>query len=367
MGFCLGIFRYGAGTMIITFGSFLVAADVISPAIIVNNVRTADDIISRMPSVAAYYLKVRFAHEVDSAARTAILTQAFAHARAAGITKLDIADNFLSDPPILTGLKKLQTLNLSFNRLIQSPQLTGLVDLRKLWLDYNKLTYPPDLAGLVQLTKLDLSDNNLIEPPVLTGLAHLKDLYLGNNFLDEPVIIPSVLVDKINLAYIGAPFKLEVLDMRLIDIATPGVDTVPFFFTRDTIKQLKGAINPITRGKIVHAMNLVESWCYWRDHGMSAEDFDARLREKEPVMYEENIYTVDRHVAHDFLRERGMNKWQIKMILSTLRKHEINVTALLDLMHAPQIEQLGTPNKEGLLGNVLQAAVDLVQESCVVS
>lgn len=371
----------------------------------VRLVHTAEDIVSRMPAGGQFALSVQFAHEVDPIERTEIINQALRHERAFGIVALDLSENQLILPPVVTGLLNLQRLNLSVNQLRRSPVLTGLIHLReldltgnqlrqspvliglthlhtldltgneiiqppvltglahlqKLTLSCNRLRQPPVLAGLVNLQELALSENQLIQPPVLTGLIHLNELYLSQNRLtyppvltglpelevlllrrnplQQPVRIPRALFDRLHHDLDEASYVLTDDEAalgaatNLVDIATPGVDTVPFFLVQETLSALPvPKINPSTRRQILQSMNLAESWRYWRDHGVREADFDARLRELEPVAYEANLYTVERQVARDFMRDRGFDESAITAIFRTFSDENVNVTALLDAM-----------------------------------
>ena len=119
---------------------------------------------------------------------------------------------------------------------------------------------------------------------------------------------------------------------NLIDIATPGVDTRPWFLYQASLAALPvPRRNPLTGRNIVSTMNLAESWRYWRNRGLSAADFDSRLTEAEPVELE-NGYTVTREVAQEFLRERGISDERVAAILQALPEGDINVAALLAAM-----------------------------------
>jgi hypothetical protein len=219
--------------------------------------------------------------------------------------------------------------------------LTGLTNLKRLFLTNNRLVEPPVLTGLVNLKMLLLNNNQLNYPPVLTGLMSLEDLDLSENPFEQLILIPEALANRIDLENIHASYQIEYEAAKgLVDIAQPGIDNLPFFFFRESIARLPlPKRNPITRGTITQMRNLVESWRYWREQGISAQAFDDKLREMEPVMLEENMYTVSPAVARSFLQERGLTEARIMQILGALPGESVNVTALLNAMYPVQAQQ----------------------------
>lgn len=291
---------------------------------------------------------------------------------------LNLSYNQLVRPPVLLGLINLRDANFERNRLVQPPVLRGLINLSRLDLDHNWLVQPPVLAGLQNLSILNLSHNQLAEPPVLTGLVNLISLTLDHNYFNgllrqlfsqRPVVIPLTLIERLDLAHLGAPHVIEQLEdeiesTRLVDIATPGVDTVPFFLTHDTITRLPiPKANPLTRAAILHTMNVVESWRYWRGRGMSAHDYDAKLQDAEPVRIEEDIYTVTPEHARLFMRDRDIPDDSITAILDGFESNEVNVTALLTKMAATQAWPSSTFSSPGFS----DVSEDVLNELCPIS
>lgn len=333
--------------------------------IVVHDVHTVADITSQLPVQGLYNLQIRFAGAVAPVERTEILSAAFEHERARSIKKLDLDDNqlelspvlrnltalkcllmrknSLTQPPVLTGLGALELLLLDSNRLSEPPLLDGLSSLTYIDLSYNRLVSSPLLNGLVNLQCLLLSYNQLHQPPVLNDLINLSHLDLMNNPLATPAIIPLALLGVIDEKYIRAPYRFDRQALvgaptRLVDIATPCVDTVPFFLSKGTVVRLTAPkCNPLTSRRIVQAMSLVVSWRYWRDRGVAADAFDEKLQEIEPVLHEENVYTVDRRDARAFMQERGVSDVRIGAILDRLRDDEVNLGALLGAMRDPHI------------------------------
>lgn len=257
------------------------------------------------------------------------------------LKSLDLSSAHLSQAPVLTGLVNLRELDMRNNDLVQPPVLTGLTNLKKLFLNNNHLVEPPVLTGLINLKMLLLNNNQLNHPPVLTGLMSLEDLDLSENSFEQAILIPEALADRIDLENIHAPYQIEYEAAKaLVDIAQPGVDRLPFFFFRESIARLPlPKRNPITRGPITQTRNLVESWRYWREQGMLAQAFDDKLREMEPVMLEENMYTVSPAVARAFMRERRLTEARIMQILEALSGETVNVTALLNAMYLQHAQQ----------------------------
>lgn len=335
----------------ITFALTLTAGYQDPVSLVINNVRSTADITDEMPFNRHFDLQVRFAKGVLSQARTQILTEAFADERASRIVRLDLIGNRLTQSPVVTGLHGLEELHLDNNSLERPPVLTGLTRLRWLFLNNNQLVNPPVLTGLVNLSYLDLSHNRLTEPPVLNGLADLSVLHLAQNFLVRPVILPLVIANKVRLDQIGAPYLIDnqaptATGTSLVDIARAGDDRVPFFTALETLNRLPlPKRNPLTRGLIAQTRNVVDSWRYWREQGMSQEAFDDRLRQMEPVMLEENMYTVSPALADAFMQERGLSRARITEILGQFAD-EVNLTELLNLMYPEALRQEALADNE---------------------
>lgn len=389
--------------VLILFSASAVAGEAQRPSIWIRNAYNVADITSQLPPDGAFDLKVECDHRLEPADRTALLSAAFADERVARVVELDLVSNELVLPPVVTGLHNVERLCLGVNKLIEPPVVSGLTRLswlglgmnelthapvltevphlevltlnnnqlteppvlssasflRVLELSHNRLMHAPVLAGLARLEYLSLDNNRLVQPPVLTGLPHLRILALTKNAFERPVVIPPALADRMNLDALRVSYQigqegvdqeeirqqeLAAFKMQLVDIGLPGLDAVPFFFTRETIARISrhGFVrNPLTRSMTLSRMNLPESWRSWSHAGIAAADFDARLRDAEPVMVEENLYTVSRQDARDFLSARGVPAHQLLLILTRFEGKYINVTALLDAMaeYTDQVEQ----------------------------
>lgn len=382
----------------------------------IKNARTVEDITGNINRQVAgtdlVDLRVGFAADIPPAARTAILTEALRDACAWRIFYLDCSGNRLIKPPVLTGLINVHFLDLHGNNLVEAPELTGLANLAHLDLHGNNLVAAPILTGLINLRFLNLSSNQLrlspvlsglanlkcvflqtnrlVQPPVLTGLTQLEALWLHDNdfnrlllamrFRVEPVVVPLALADTLNLnfgyPFLPIPYQIEQSGVNggpetLVDITNPGVDRArPRFLTRRSFDLLpEPKLNPFTRLPIPQTMNLVDSWRYWRDQGMHPEDFDSKLKEAEPVALQENVYTVTPVVARAFMQERAIDETRIKAVLSRFKGDEINVTALLDLMHMPELEELDctVSDEHAALYAFAQVSEDLCNASCTIS
>ncbi|MCL4380127.1 hypothetical protein M1466_01360 [Candidatus Dependentiae bacterium] len=136
---------------------------------IANNIITY---VKEHPTESA--LTITFEDTIPSTVRTAILNKTFSELAKENLTQqittLNLSDNRLTKPPVVTGFSALQLLDLAYNKLDVPPVLTGLSDLQNLLLSNNQLTSAPNLAGLSELKWLDLSDNQLAVPPVLTDV-----------------------------------------------------------------------------------------------------------------------------------------------------------------------------------------------------
>ncbi len=111
-------------------------------------------------------------------------------------------------PTALSGLTKLQQLQLSDNRLRGTipSELAGLGELTVLFLANNQLSgaIPPALGGLTKLESLDLSGNQL-SGPIPSGLAErwqLRHLTLDRNRLSGtvPYWLDDLSLESLNLA-----------------------------------------------------------------------------------------------------------------------------------------------------------------------
>ena len=98
--------------------------------------------------------------------------------RGAGLViDLSLKYNRLVVVPSLTKFKNLKMLDLSRNKKIRElPTFSCLKHLRRLELSNNALTTPPIVTGLERLEMLDVSNNLLIIPPDVTGLGKLQYL-----------------------------------------------------------------------------------------------------------------------------------------------------------------------------------------------
>ena len=95
--------------------------------------------------------------------------------------------NFQKLPPnVLTHLKNLKELDLTFNQLTDVPNLCSLSNLQILHISVNELKRIPDLNGLFKLKELHLSNNKIeeIDSDAFDGL-NLEKLFLSGNHLEE--------------------------------------------------------------------------------------------------------------------------------------------------------------------------------------
>ncbi len=107
------------------------------------------------------------------------------------ITRLDLCDNNLTIPPVLTGLVGLKTFVISYNNLSLPPILIANVALEIIYLCYNPLKMPPNFSANIALRTIYLSNAMLTYSPKLTGLTSLFDLNLTDNALQTPPAVNS--------------------------------------------------------------------------------------------------------------------------------------------------------------------------------
>lgn len=102
------------------------------------------------------------------------------------LTDLEISTNSkLHDISPLSGLKKLQSLELGYNCISDISPLSSLTKLRWLDLDQNHIQDISPLTKLKQLTNLTLSNNPIKDFSPLMKLTGLKSLWLDNTAITQ--------------------------------------------------------------------------------------------------------------------------------------------------------------------------------------
>lgn len=105
---------------------------------------------------------------------------------------LNLSDCGLSTIASLSGLKKLEVLDLSENFINDLTPLNSCTDLRELNLFDNAITDTAQLAANTELVILNLSSNSLESASGLKGCTKLEELYLSNNSLESLDCIASM-------------------------------------------------------------------------------------------------------------------------------------------------------------------------------
>lgn len=129
-----------------------------------------------------------------------------------GLVKLDYLNlnhNKISDVSPLKNLKKLERLYLSDNNITSIKSLAGLTKLEILNLSGNKISDISALSKLKKLWYLDLDSNSIRDLKPLSGLPRLEELYLNKNSISS--VTP--------LAKLTSLTVLELKDNKLTKIA----------------------------------------------------------------------------------------------------------------------------------------------------
>lgn len=111
------------------------------------------------------------------------------------VTILDLQSNAISTlgPEDFQGLRKLETLDLSYNKditYINGSLFQDLDSLRSLKITHTQLTEMPIPTRPLNITELSLTNNRIltVSPESLQMMPHLEDLYLSHNdIMDIPI------------------------------------------------------------------------------------------------------------------------------------------------------------------------------------
>ena len=109
-----------------------------------------------------------------------------------------VNSNSISDLSPLSGLTKLESLNLEANSIADVSALSGLTSLTYLNLYKNSISDISALSGLTSLTWLNLFNNSITDVSALSGLTNLEGLNLINNSIADV----SALSGLTNLEYL---------------------------------------------------------------------------------------------------------------------------------------------------------------------
>jgi Leucine-rich repeat (LRR) protein len=196
------------------------------------------------------------------------------------VTRLDLSNTSIIDPPVLTGLTALQELYLNNTSITDPPVLTGLIALQQLYLSGASITDPPVLTGLTALQLLDLSGALITDPPVLTGLTALQYLNLSAAITDPPVLTGLIALQQLYLSWASITdppvltglTALQILDLRGVSITDPPVLTG---LTALQILDLRGA--SITDPPVLTGLTSLTWIGFSNCDGLDLSDIDAIL------------------------------------------------------------------------------------------
>ena len=144
------------------------------------------------------------------------------------LNSLDISNNQITDISALSGLTALETLALYNNQITDISALSGLSSLTSLDLEHNQITDITPLSGLTNLKSLELSSNQITNTSALSTLTGLESLLLSRAGLTT---IPA-LTDLPNLKF------LDLVGNQITDISglsgMTAIETVTLFGNRIT-------------------------------------------------------------------------------------------------------------------------------------
>ena len=101
------------------------------------------------------------------------------------LTYLDLYDNYISDVSALSGLTNLTSLDLYNNLILDVSALSNLTGLESLFLEQNAISDVSALASLTSLETLNLENNVISDVSVLSGLTSLADLDIRENTISD--------------------------------------------------------------------------------------------------------------------------------------------------------------------------------------
>ena len=101
------------------------------------------------------------------------------------LTYLDLYDNYISDVSALSGLTNLTSLDLYNNLISNVSVLSSLTRLESLFLEQNSISDVSALAKLTSLETLNLENNVISDVSALSDLIRLADLDLEENLISD--------------------------------------------------------------------------------------------------------------------------------------------------------------------------------------
>lgn len=136
----------------------------------------------------------------------------------------------------------------------------------------------------------------------------------------------------------SAPKNLSNPEREVVCIMTH-YDVYPQCLTKNTYNKLEKLpmnreqlLSPFNKEPIIQTLNLADSWEYWKAKGISAQEFDEKIHQGDPLLDDEESFTVSKAIAEQFLRSRGFTEEEVSQILSQLAPSGdyLQVNELLD-------------------------------------
>jgi Leucine-rich repeat (LRR) protein len=100
--------------------------------------------------------------------------------------------NLISDLRPLSGLTKLNQIDLSYNHISDLRPLSGLTNLLALHLSGNSISDLRPLSGLTKLQSLSFRENSISDLSPLSSLTNLGGLFLDNNLISDLTPLSSL-------------------------------------------------------------------------------------------------------------------------------------------------------------------------------
>jgi len=165
------------------------------------------------------------------------------------LTYLDLYDNYISDVSALSNLTNLTSLDLYNNLISNISALSSLIRLESLFLGQNSISEVSVLAGLNSLETLNLENNGISDVSVLSGLTRLADLDLEENSISDI----SALVNLINLKWLDLEYNV-ILDVSALSGLTR---LEKLFFEDNVVSNLSPLSNLINLAELNLSSNAI--------------------------------------------------------------------------------------------------------------
>ncbi|MCL2071122.1 MAG: leucine-rich repeat domain-containing protein [Oscillospiraceae bacterium] len=184
----------------------------------------------------------------------------------ANLRTLDLSDNAITDLSPLSGLVRLESLNLGYNHFITNlTPLSGLVNLRVLDLCRNRIINLAPLSGLTNLERLFLNSNQISNITPLSGLTRLKGLSLSDNQITNTAPVNTLIwlewlflnnnrISNIApLNELGFLTRLDLSDNQISNIAALAEMSIHYLYLRNNRII---SIEPLRNSFLLHELDL---------------------------------------------------------------------------------------------------------------